>query len=332
MHSIIRVILILVFLLINFGISQEINNKVGTSGYQFLKIGIGSRDVALAGASFSVSEGPAAMYWNPAGICSDDKLSLSFFYNSWIATIEHSFIGFTTPVSVNDYMGISLNYLTMDDMEETTIDEPLGTGRKFTAIDYAASLSYGRRITDRFITALTIKYISEKIWDLEANGWAFDVGFIYKYSRITIGMSFTNFGTDKKISGPQLELEQQIFPDYQSDDVLLSLNPQKIRLPSVFRVGAGYEILDQNIHKVLVLGNLVYYNDIGEKANMGIEYSFFENYMLRGGYQFNREGFGWSFGAGIKVYVGNTELIIDYAAINTDDFDVRHQTGLTFKL
>jgi hypothetical protein len=322
----------LVFLFINFGISQQIDNKVGTSGFQFLKIGIGSRDAALAGASFSVSEGPAAMYWNPAGICSDDKFSLSFFYNSWIATIEHSFIGFTTPVSANSYVGFSLNYLTMDEMEETTINEPFGTGRKFTAGDYAASLSYGRRVTDRFSTALTIKYISEKIWDLEANGWAFDVGFIYKYNRITIGMSFTNFGNDKEISGSQLELEQQIFPDYQSDEVLLSLDPQKIRLPSVFRVGAGYEIFNQNIHKVLVLGNLAYYNDIGEKSNVGIEYAFFDNYMLRGGYQFKRDGFNWSFGGGIKVYVGNTELIIDYAAINTDDFDVRHQTGLTFKL
>ena len=332
MHSITRVIFILVFLLINLGISQEINNKVGTSGFQFLKIGIGCRDAALAGASFSVSEGPAAMYWNPAGICFDNKFNLSFFYNSWIATIDHSFIGFTTPISVNDHIGLSLNYLTMDDMEETTIDEPLGTGRKFTAIDYAASLSYGRRITDRFSTALTIKYISEEIWDMKASGWAFDVGFTYKYSRLKIGMSFTNFGTDKEISGAQLELEQQIFPDYQSDNVLLRLTPQKIRLPSLFRVGAGYEIFNHDVHKVLVLGDLVYYNDIGEKSNMGIEYSFFENYILRGGYQFKRDGFNWSFGGGLKVYVGKTELIIDYAAINTDDFNVRHQTGLTFRL
>ncbi len=324
--------LLLLLLISSLAIGQEIKNKVGTSGFQFLKIGIGPRDVALAGTSSPTTEGPISMYWNPAGICSDQKLNVSFFYNSWIATIDHSFIGLTTPLTLNDYIGVSINFLSMDKMEETTIDQPLGTGREFSVYDYAITMSYARRISDRFNAGLSVKYIAEKIWDLEANGWALDFGFSYKFKNILLGMTFANFGTDKEISGPQLEIEQQIFPTYQSDEVLLGLKPQKIRLPSIFRFGAGYQIEYENIHKVLFLGDIVYNYDIGENANFGIEYAFLNNYMLRGGYQFEREGFNWSLGLGLKAYVGKFELIIDYAAVNTKDFDIRHQTGLTFKL
>ena len=332
MNFTLKICLIMMLFFSGIAFTKEIENNVGTSGFQFLKIGIGSRDVALAGASFSVTEGPAAMYWNPAGICSEPILNISFFYNNWIATIDHSFVGLTTPISLNDYLGFSINYLTMDEMEETTIEQPMGTGRKFSVYDYAITMSYGRRITDRFNAAISVKYIAERIWDLEANGLAIDIGFGYRFNQFILGMSFMNFGTDKEISGTQLEIEQQIFPTYQTDEVLLSLKPQKIRLPSVFRFGVGYELSNLNIHKILFVGNVEYHNDIGERANFGMEYSFMNNYMLRGGYQFNRRGFDWSFGAGIRVYVGEIELIVDYAAVNMDDFGIRHQTGITFKL
>lgn len=324
----------LFFLTLMFSLAQGdvIKNKVGTTGFQFLKIGIGPREVALAGTSFTITEGPIAMYWNPAGICSNNKYNFSFFYNSWIATLDHSFVGITVPITLNDFMGVSVNFLSMDKMEETTIDEPLGTGREFSAYDFAATVSYGRRISDRFNVGISTKYITEKIWDLTANGWMLDFGFTYKTRNIILGITFANFGTDKEISGKQLETEQQLFPAYQNDEVLLSLKPQKIRLPSIFRFGAGYQFEYESMHKMLLLGDVVYNYDIGEKLDLGVEYSFMNNYMLRGGYQFNHEGFNWSFGLGIKAYIGNIELMIDYAGVNTKDFDIRHQTGLTFRL
>jgi hypothetical protein len=332
MNNTLKIFLIIILLFSGLAFSKEIENNKGTSGFQFLKIGIGSRDVAMAGASSSVTEGPAAMYWNPAGICMESSMDISFFYNNWIATIDHSFIGLTTPVSSNDYLGFSINYLTMDEMEETTIDQPMGTGRKFSVYDYAITMSYGRKITSRFDAALSVKYIAERIWDLEASGLAIDIGFGYRFDQFILGMSFMNFGTDKEISGAQLEIEQQIFPTYQTDEVVLSLKPKKIRLPSVFRFGVGYDLSNFENHKILFLGTVEYHNDIGERANLGMEYAFMNNYMLRGGYQFYREGFDWSFGAGIRVYVGELELIFDYSALNMDDFGLQHQTGITFKL
>jgi len=323
----VKVVILLVLPVLTF--ARQIDNKVGTVGFQFLKLGVGAREVALGGANTAIPEGPTAIYWNPAGICLDNQKSATFFNNSWIANINHNFIGFKTPVSGNDFIGASVNFITMDDMEETTIIEPQGTGRKFTSSDLAFTATYGRKITDRFGAAISVKYINETIWGLVSDGWAFDMGFVYNYNKFHVGMSFNNFGLDKQISGDQLQLEYQIFPDYKTDEVLLEVVPDDIRLPTSFRFGAGFDILKMNYHKLTVMASLNYFNDIGQNGSAGLEYKFMENYILRGGYQFNHEGFDWSVGAGVRFHIYNTSFEFGYATMNLRDFGLQSQTSLT---
>lgn len=310
--------------------AKVINDKVGTAGFQFLKIGVGARNTALGGANIANPDGATAMFWNPAGICLDHKINTVLFHNNWIATINHNFIGFTLPFTDNDFIAASVNYITMDDMEETTLEQPQGTGIFFSASDYAATATYGRRITDRFMAAISVKYINETIWDMVSDGWAFDVGFIYNYQRLHLGMSFTNFGVNKQISGDQLEFEYQIYPDYKNDEVLLNYVTKTIRLPMSFRFGAGFDLLKNDNHMISAMTSIDYYNDIGETNNIGLEYGFKNNYFLRGGYQFNRTGFGMSFGAGIRCNLKNNELMFNYAAIDLQNFNLRHQTEISF--
>ena len=330
MRKFICIILIMLFVPSTILIAQTIEDKTGTAGFQFLKLGVGSRDVALGGATTATAEGPTAIYWNPAGICFDNKTSATFFHNSWIATINHNFIGFKTPVSSRDFVGAAVDYITMDDIEETTINTPQGTGRYFSAYDFAAILTFGRQITDRFSAALSVKYVNERIWDLVAAGWAFDIGFIYQFKKFRLGMSFNNFGTEKEISGDNLQSEHQIFTDYNTDDVLLELVPHKIRLPINFRFGTAYEVMKIDYHKVLIMADIAYFNDIGETENLGAEYCFKGNYTLRAGYKLNRDVMDFAFGGGVKFYLMNIGLNIDYAVVDMSDFGYRHQTSITF--
>ncbi len=48
--------------------AAQLNNKVGTTGFQFLKIGVGARETALAEAGTAMPEGTSAMFWNVAFI------------------------------------------------------------------------------------------------------------------------------------------------------------------------------------------------------------------------------------------------------------------------
>jgi len=274
--------------------------------------------------------GPFSMYWNPAGICESDNVEVASFINNWIATINHGFSGITVPFSKNNYLGIGVTYMTMDDMEETTIIQPQGTGRFFSAMDYVAAIAYGHRISDRFASAISVKYINERIMDIVSDGWAMDVGFTYFYNNLHLGMSFSNFGLNKDISGTQLQFEYQIYPEENTDDVLLGFIPKELVLPMSFRFGAGYNIVKVDNHKLAIMSSLYYSNDIGQSENIGLEYIFKENYCLRGGYQINHYGFDWSLGGGIKFYIKDLLFDFGYATVNLQDFGLRYQSSLAF--
>ena len=49
-------------------IAQASFAKTGTSGAQFLKIGVGCRGVAMGGAFVATADDPSAAYWNPGAL------------------------------------------------------------------------------------------------------------------------------------------------------------------------------------------------------------------------------------------------------------------------
>ena len=43
-------------------------SKTGTTAGQFLKLGVGSRAMALGGAFTAIANDASALYWNPSGL------------------------------------------------------------------------------------------------------------------------------------------------------------------------------------------------------------------------------------------------------------------------
>lgn len=323
-----RLFLIAVLLVLPYEGVAQIRNKVGTSGFQFLKIGVGARETGLGEAATAIAEGPAAIYWNAAGLTGSESVSALFFHNPWIATIKHSFLAVNLPISENNAVGAALTVLNMNDIEETTIENPQGTGRKFSAGDFALSFSYAQKISDRLGAGVTVKYINEYIWDLMTDGWAMDIGLKYNIGKFSLGMTLKDFGTNKKISGTQLENYQQVYQDWETSPTLVSFVPKEIRLPISFHFGAGYEVLSGSNHELITMANIIYFNDIGETQNVGLEYTFLGAYSLRGGYQFNRDAFSFTGGIGVKAPIGPMAIQLDFAALQMDDFGYRTQFNI----
>jgi hypothetical protein len=324
-----RIVLILCGLfMIAFHVTAQLSNKVGTAGFQFLRIGVGARETALAESGTAFAEGTSAIYWNVAGLVSDDRVGVQFFYNPWFATIRQSFMAARVPFTADHVVGISVNLLSMDDMEETTIDEPQGTGRTFSAGDFAFTVAYAQRISDHLSAGVAAKYVREYIWDMVADGWAFDFGLLYRYERLNLGMTLKDFGPNKTIAGQQLELNQQIYPDWNTSAAVVGLVPKEIRLPMSFQFGAGYDVFSNDMHQVRAMANIAYYSDIGETDNLGAEYVFLQDYSLRLGYKFNRDIMGLSFGVGVKAMIGSTGVGADFAAVEMKEFGYRTQFSL----
>jgi long-subunit fatty acid transport protein len=94
-------------------------NKAGTTAAQFLKIGVGARGTAMAGAVSAVIDDASALYWNPAGLLELSRLSLHATHTKWIADIDHEYAGLVVPVGDNSRLGISATLLTVGEIEIT---------------------------------------------------------------------------------------------------------------------------------------------------------------------------------------------------------------------
>ena len=230
--------IIITFIAINCSIFAQFDNA-GTSAANFLKIGVGSRGMALGGAFTANVQDPSALHWNPAGIAHAKDIQVLLSQYNWIADMKHSYFGLVIPVGSLGNLGISLNNLDMGEMKKTTEFEQ-DSKVVFRASDIALGLGFGRKISDRFSIGFHGKIVRETISFSNATAFGFDVGSQYQtdFSGLKIGMAITNFGTKMKLQGTDLKVDTDPYADQDANpDVIAQLQTEEWPLPMSFRVG-----------------------------------------------------------------------------------------------
>lgn len=292
------------------------NPNLGTSGAQFLKIPVGARASAMAGAYIAHAQDATALFWNPAGIVNVRSNDLAVSHTEWWASLALNHAAFVHSIQDFGSLGVSVSVLTMDKMEVTTELQPEGTGEFFDAQDLMFGVSYARRLTDDFSVGLTAKYVQQRIWNESASGFAFDVGTQYRigFRDLTIAMSMTNFGGDMKYSGRDLRVtydrNSQITYNRLSPSELLT---EEYPLPLHFQVGLSMTAFSTEEVSMLVAVDVTHPNDNSEHVNVGAEIQAFERAYLRGGYRFGYDIERATFGAGVVAPLGDLMLRFDYA-------------------
>ncbi|HDQ00524.1 MAG TPA: PorV/PorQ family protein [bacterium] len=318
-----KIILILLInlMLVNFLASQEQVTKVGTTAAGFLNIDVGSNAIGMGSAFVSVANDATAMYWNASGLAWLQKNEAVFTYNNWIADLTFNYAGIAIPLSVGT-IGASATFLTMDEMERTTVNYPYGTGEKFSAGSYAFSLAYARALTDRFAIGANFKYIHEYILNSSATGVAFDIGTIFKtqFHGLNIGMNISNFGTKMRMQGRDLMIQVNIDPlvSGSNENINAELRTESYDLPLMFRVGVSMDVLKGRGNSNLILAvDALHPNDDVEYVNLGGSYVFNRMFSLSAGYKTlfaadSEEGV--SFGAGFYYQLFNgLRIRLNYA-------------------
>jgi len=269
--------------------------KLGTSGAQFLKIGVG-RGAAMGEAFVAVADDASATFWNPSGLGTITTREISFQHNEWIADVSHEYLSVILPLSNFGTMGISLTALTMGRMEILTVDDPnttiredTGTGTYFSASDFALAFSFGRMFTDRLAAGLTVKAVQEMIWDMSATGMAADFGIHYNtgFKGLRIAAAISNFGSDMDFSGRQLDRSDP--PPYEDpdeyDNIPVELKTTPFAMPLVFRFGLAFDPINNESSRLTVALDLNHPNDNYETVNLGLEYGYLSTVFLRVGYK-----------------------------------------------
>ncbi|HVO76118.1 MAG TPA: PorV/PorQ family protein [Ignavibacteriaceae bacterium] len=310
------------------------NPNLGTSGAQFLQIPVGARASAMGSAAVGLADDASSVFWNPAGIVNIKSVEAHFSYMKWFTLFDFNAASLAYNIEDAGVLAASLIVFSTDEMEITTEESPNGTGRYFDAQDIALGISFARYLTDRFSVGLTVKYISQNIWNEIADGVAFDIGTQYRldFQNLIIAMSMQNFGADLKFDGPDLNVNYEHGSNYP----LSRITPAKLQtegysLPLNFQVGIGFDIYNADFIKIKGALDAVHPNDNDERLNFGTEFSFFDRIFLRGGYKFNYDDEDFTFGAGANIPFAGTLISFDYAYSVYDILPSVHRVSLGIK-
>ena len=314
----------LIFLSTSIGYSQF--NKAGRTALQFLKIGMGARQVGLGEATIASVQDLNSIFWNPAGITGINNAEAGFNHTQWIGDISvlSGAIGYNW-----DGIGtIVLNYITLDygNIAEALVTSPSGnidtrTGESFSGSDLSFGVGLARQFTDKLSIGVNVKYLREDLYIYSTDLWAFDVGTFYHtgWYGVKLAMSAQNFSTQARWLYTKEEEQQQY------------------ELPLVYRIGLSIDLLggedllfggDYDQHRLTLNVDAIHTNDYTERMHLGMEYTFYNIFSIRGGYKLNYEEGNLSLGAGVQYDFGYLRFQFDYAYVSYDFLQSPHRFSI----
>jgi len=314
--------------------------KVGTTGAEFLKIGIGARSIGMGEAFVAVANDATSIFWNPAGVSRVEDKSLFLSHTDWILDIRQETIAYVQNLGLKGSFGLFFSLFSLGEFEEATENDPL-TGETFTPQYWMGGVSYSKILTDKFSFGANLKGVRQdfNVQDINNNNiaaqnWAVDLGSLYDtgWKTLRIGMSVFHFGPELKPSGKYNDfVENNILPDTTRE-----FRPYS--LPLVFRVGLAMEVLKRENQQLTAALDWTHPNDNLEKIHLGAEYTLSDKLFLRGGYKLipaeigmgNYDDEGFNAGAGFLVSLGETRLNLDYGFADFNRLSDVHRVSLGY--
>jgi long-subunit fatty acid transport protein len=304
--------------------------RAGISAFQFLKIGVGARGVAMGESFVAVADDASALYWNPAGLVQTSENQVFAAHTEYVADIKHEYLGATYHLTDADAVGLSLTSLHLTDMEITTETQPLGTGRYFSFGDVGVGLSYARKMTDQFSFGATVRYVEETLDILKMRSVMVDLGTFYRTGLGTarFAVVITNFGADVAPVGTARMLDGEEVTAFQS-----------FSLPTLFKLGFAIEPWMTDEQRITTSLQLNHPNDNAENVRVGVEYAWQNTLFVRGGLkrtigqklleadETSEENF--ALGVGFRLATDFTTVQADYAYANFSRLGSAHRISLT---
>jgi hypothetical protein len=277
--------------------------QLGGAGASFLSMGGGARPIALGGAYSAIADGIQTIYWNPAGIANIPNLSLNFTHTNAFAGTSLENLAAVIPISGGS-LGIGIETFLSGDMDETTENQPKGTGYTFSCNDYAVGISYGRMMTNKFSMGGTVKAINQNIAKVSAYGIAFDAGGVYNTGvhNIRFGFVTRNFGPDMQYNGEALIVDIEERERGEKGSIISESYP----IPMTFQVGLAADIFSNPTSRVSLSGDIIHLSDQPATFGAGLEYSILGSYFLRAGYT-EKNTRGFTLGAGFHLAQGSLD-------------------------
>jgi len=294
-------------------------SKTGTTIGQFLLIEPSARIAGMGNAGVTSYFEVTSAFYNPAALGKLYKSDVQFTHNEWLAGINYDYAALAIKLDEANTLSLSFTSLNSGEIDVRTVEQPLGTGERYTVSNISIGIGYGRRLSDRFALGLQINYIQETIWRSSLSTFAINFGTLYRLSEdgIHIGASISNYGMPARFSGSDLRIRYDHNPDQHGtiDNVPAEIKTDEFPLPIVFRVGIGYPVRVGMNNELLLAVDAYHPSDNTESMSLGAEWRFRNMLFLRGGYQklFEEDSeVGLTLGIGLQYELFDYDIRFDY--------------------
>jgi hypothetical protein len=254
-------IFVLVLLCGFCGIFASSAFSAGTSGGEFLKIGVGERAIGMGGAFSSIADNVTAIYWNPAGLTQLKMREFSVMHLNYLVDIKSEYLSYAHPLGRYGTLGSQLALLISHHSRRDDFGNEIGDFYNYEGV---FSLAWGRAISKNLSLGLTLKTIYTQLDNDKTSNLAFDFGGLYKSPIEGINLSFVlqNIATGLKFT----QDEEPVSPDFKVGISYSapSPSPSPIKGEGTKGKGRGFILAtDMNFYK------------IGKpNISLGSEYSF----------------------------------------------------------
>ena len=299
--------------------------KVGTTSMQTLKVATSVRAIGMAETYVAVADDIQSIFWNPAGLIFLEGTTAEFSQINMPADIQFNTAAVAKKLNPNTVLGVHLLAMSTGDMKVRTIFRPEGTGENFIYYYIVAGVSWAQRLTDRFIFGMNLRIVNSNIEDAAYTGMLADMGTLYETAlrSLKIGMSVQNFGPDIDYSGSYenyLDQGRRNLQDAKNNDYTAAPPPTIYRLGLTANFFTMTGLQRPADFDALMALELSHPNDNRERINFGIEMTYLNTLIVRGGYKFRYKNyFGydeerWAGGFGIRLPLpGEVDFSLDYA-------------------
>ncbi|MFN0151503.1 MAG: PorV/PorQ family protein [bacterium] len=296
------------------------NSSVGTSAYQFLKIGVGARQMGMGGANVAVGGDAQSIFWNPAGLSMVQRPECATNYLSYFSGVNSGGAAFAQPVGKMSTVGFGLQFLRIGGIPTTTLENQTGEGLdEFAVNNLALSMGYAGQVRRRLFVGASASYIYEGVSafsGFSSSAGTINAGFLYRTSFHSIAFG----GAVRNLGG------QFSFYSLEKED-----------LPLTFVAGIALRPLSDDL---LVAIDVEKPRDNDPGALVGVEYQPVRDFFVRTGYRAidsrigddatsNGDLAGWSFGVGVA---GTRRYKIDYAYTSFADLGDAHRFSFAYVL
>ncbi len=319
MKGYIRIYKAVLILLICFSIEKGFAaGSIGTSGADFLELGVGSRPLGMGEAFTAEINDINSLYYNPAGLATLRFPVLSIVHQELILDSRYENISVAFPL-YEGRIAFSNSLFWVPAFDKIDIDG--NTTGKVNYYNGNFSTGYGYDFEFVYLGG-SFKYIYQKIDTLFVNSFAIDVGILkgmYLYSpfdspvrNFHIGFSILNLGTKAK------------------DDPLPRMIRFGVSYKPTYWLGLNMDITENFIDSS-DLYDFTYGFEESFRLNTGIELNYLELLFFRTGWRFN-DGGKYSLGFGFNYVVQNVAFNIDTSFSDNGIFGPVYSLNATFKL